>query len=198
MASFGTKDLEDLLKQIDATLNQINTYYGGGGAGISTLGEQPDGDFVKQKATGVVDSFQGSLNVGESYESEWFDTDGYGSVQIFVSADVPSEPRGLEIEYTDDVQASTPTVQASKEFGYSTEAVDRGFEDYSVEPILDGFRFRYTNNGLQATDISLFATLRTGLALDGADYVDQNTLGDRFVRVGTSAERNFCVWHTVF
>ena len=187
MASFAIKDLEDQLKKLNAARELL-----GGVEHLKTRnhGEQPDGDLVGDNATGVVDSFDGSLNVGESYESEWFDTDGYSSVQIFISADVESTPQGLEVEFTDDVQADTPEVQATKSFSFSGEAVERGFEDYNIGPLLDGFRFRYTNNGNAATNISIFATLRTELALDAADYVGQNTLGDRFVRVGTSSEED--------
>jgi len=181
---------EERVHDNNYALNQIKRYFGPGGAGVQNIGQQPDGDYVGEQATGVADSFQGSLNVGESYESEWFDTDGYGSIQLFIAADVESTPQGLEIEYTDDAQADTPTVQATKSFSYSGEAVERGYEDYNLEVLLDGFRFRYTNNGNQATDISIFATLRSDLALDGADYVGTNTLGDRFVRVGTSSEED--------
>lgn len=181
------------IKQNNYVLNELKQLLLGDGNRRATVlpqAEQPDGDFVTDRATGLVDEFSGTLDIGESYESDWFDTDGFSSIQIFVSADVASTPEGLTIEYTDDAQAETPTVQGSQSFSYSGEAVERGFEDYSVEPLLDGFRFRYTNDGETATNISIFATLRNELALDGADYVGQNTLGDRFVRVGTSAEED--------
>lgn len=183
---------DERIRDDNYTLNEIKRLLTGDATRKATFvnqAQQPDGDYVENKATGVVDSFTGSLNVQESYESEWFDTDGFGSIQIFISADAASSPQGLQVEFTDDVQAETPEVQATQNFQYTQEAVDRGFEDYSLEPLLDGFRLRYTNNGDMATDVTIITTLRDELSLDGADYVSQNTLGERFVRIGTSGEQ---------
>lgn len=71
------------------------------------FGQQPDGDFVNTPADGEALSTTSTLSGGATYTSDWFDTDGWNAIELFISSDVESETQGIEVEYTDDVQAGT-------------------------------------------------------------------------------------------
>lgn len=156
---------------------------------VHPQGRQPDGDLRESKYKGASDTFTGELGPDETYTSDWIDTDGYGSIEVFVSAQTRSQTDGLTIEYTDNVQADTPIVQGSTSRTFTEEDAERGFEEFHFATNLDGFRLHYTNNGTStANDFSVFITLDTRLSLDSADYVGQDALGQTFLRV--ASERN--------
>ena len=100
------------------------------------------------------------IEVGGCFISNWIDSDGWSSIEVFVKSDTPSEFLGLQIQYTDDAQATTPTVRAEKRFTYADDDVTRGFEDIKVSTILDGFRIIYANAGITQTEFFLDVALR--------------------------------------
>jgi len=181
--------LIDLLGDNTDAINTLgSTYLGPGGAGVQPIGEQPDGDFVGDRATGQLFTTTVDLGTDETYTSDWFDTDGFSSLEVFVGADAPSAAEGVEIQYTDNVQATTPEVKASYTSEYGSEAADKGFNIFKSETNLDGFRFQYTNNSTPVTDVDIIATAKTQASLDGANYVDTDPLGNDYLRVGTEGD----------
>lgn len=124
-------------------------------------GRQPDGDYVAVPADGTALNETTLLSGGATFVSDWIDSDGYSDIQIFVTSDVISAVRGLLVEYTDDVQAGSPTVQASQTFTFSAVDIERGYLRLNVEPLLDGFRVSYTNGATAQSNFLLDVALRT-------------------------------------
>lgn len=178
MASFAIKDVEDQLKQIKALLD----------ANPEALenhphGRQPDGDLVESKATGEVFTDSVSLAADGTYTSDWYDTDGWSSIEFFVTSTSTSTEDGVKIQYTADANATTPEVAAEFPRTYDQIDIAQGFRIYRVPTELDGVRFVFNNNG-DPTDLTVIGTLRQEVSLDGADYVNQNDLGQNEVRIG--------------
>lgn len=144
---------------------------------------QPDGDLVGDKATGEVFRDSVSLAADGTYTSDWYDTDGWSSVEFFVTSTSTSTEDGVKIQYTADANAETPTVEA--EFPRTYDAIDiaQGFRIYRLPTELDGVRFVFNNNG-DPTDLTVIGTFREEVSLDGAHYVRQNNLGQNEVAVG--------------
>ena len=150
-------------------------------------GLQPDGDLVGDMATGEVFTETGQLAGAETFTSDWYDTDGFQSIEIYLSSDQTSLVEGVEIQFTDDVQATTPDVKSRNRYTYDQSAVDRGFKYIKSETNLDGFRLVYENNGTPTSSFMAIATLKSALSLSGADYVRRNVLGNNEVRIGTDS-----------
>lgn len=146
---------------------------------------QPDGDLVGERADGLLFSTTDPLAAGETFESDWYETDGFRAIEVFVNSDQPSIVDGLQIEYTNDATAVTPEVEGSETRGFNGANADRGWRAFDLDTRLDGFRIRYTN-GPDATDndFAIFATLRNEQSLEAPDYVDESISGDQLVRVG--------------
>ena len=123
-------------------------------------GIQPDGDYVGNKADGSVFATEVNLAAGETYTSEWFDIDGYGTMEIFVKSDVPSAVKGIKIEWTGDAQVVTPEVQATDYREYKASDVRIGSAIWHVRPKLDGIRVSYTNGGLVTSSLFLEVVAR--------------------------------------
>jgi len=190
--NMNVDQVESLLSQIDATLDTPRQEDGHGStinnlSKIRTHGEQPDGDLIGEKATGELFSTTVDLGVGETFTSDWYDTDGWSSVEVFVGSDEISAADGVEIQFTNDVQATTPEVKASYVRDYGSEAAEEGFYIFKSETNLDGFRFVYTNNSTAVTGVDFIGTAKIDTSFDGANFVDNNPLGENFVRVGTDA-----------
>jgi len=145
---------------------------------IQKLAAQPDGDYVEDKANGELFNETVDIDANSTYTSDWY-------VEVYVASDATSAADGVRFEYTQDVQATTPSVDGSTIREYGTENADRGFTFFKSGANLDGFRFVFENNGTAVTDVDIIATARTEPSLDGAEYVDQNTLANNYVRVGT-------------
>lgn len=126
------------------------------------------------------------IEVGGCYVSEWIDSDGWNSIELFVKASTKSEFLGMQIEYTDNVQATTPLIKAIKQYTYSDDDVARGFDDIRVSTILDGFRIIYANGSVTQTEFFLEISLRVasdnnrynrGGALLTSDFVSDVAFG---------------------
>ena len=151
-----------------------------------TRGQQPDGDYVATPADGTAFTTTSNLGIGAIYESSWVDTDGWNTVRLVISSDQVSASQGIEIEFTDDVQAGTPTVRFTKNYEFPEQAVDDGFKEISFPSTLDGFRLRYTNGDVATTSFFIDASLRVnsdsniynkGGALVNSDFGTEVALG---------------------
>lgn len=152
---------------------------------VRPYGTQPDGDLVGNMATGELFEYEQSLAANETFTSDWFDTDGFSAIEFFVQADAASQPDGVEIQFTDDVQETTPTVEATTLKTYDNIDIERGFRVYKTETNLDGVRFVFNNN-VNPNNLHVIGTAKTTLSLDGANYVEQNELGENQIRVGNN------------
>lgn len=130
--------------------------------------QQPDGDFVKSRADGNAEDIAGNpvfttatLGSGGVYETDWIDTDGWSSAEIFIATDQVSGTDGIEIEFTDDTSAATPVVRGVRTFTFTAADVSRGFATYRFPTEIDGMRIRYTNGGTAQGMFLLVATMRT-------------------------------------
>ena len=107
-------------------------------------GQQPDGDFVNAKADGTAFMNDTPLLATATYNSDWIDTDGFVSIELFISTDQQSSAGGIVVQYTDDVQGAS-TVRATDNYSFTQADIDRGYLSLSFPTRLDGFRVQYTN-----------------------------------------------------
>lgn len=148
------------------------------------VGQQPDGDFVNTPSDGSAFSTDTTLSASQTFTSSWFDTDGYNSIEIFISSDVVSSFQGLLIDFTDNVQGSQ-TVRSTSKYDFNNFDVDKGFKILNIKNRLDGFRIRYINGTTSQSSFYLEATLKTNSsgenfaagALQVADFLTEASLG---------------------
>lgn len=128
--------------------------------------QQPDGDYVDNKADGTIATFVTPLAAGASVLSDWYATNGWRSVEVFITSDVPSAEDGVEIEITDDAEGEMgpPIVRAVVKRTFTQDDIDeRGYLLFRLPTSVDGFRVRFTNNLLAAqATFHLEVNLRTG------------------------------------
>lgn len=113
------------------------------------MGQQPDGDYVNTRADGTAYVNTDALGPNEVLESDWIDTDGWAGVDLTIATDQVSASDGIEIEFTGDIQFSTPVVRARRHYTFSAADVANGFISVKFPVALDGIRIRYTNGGTQ-------------------------------------------------
>lgn len=123
-------------------------------------GQQPDGDFVNAKADGTAFSSTAPLVATATYNSDWIDTDGFVSIEVFISTDQLSSVGGIVVQYTDDVQGAS-TIRATDTYSFAQEDIDRGYLALSFPTRLDGFRVQYTNGASNQVSFFIQADLRT-------------------------------------
>ena len=125
--------------------------------------------------------------VGEVYTSNWFDTDGFGTIEFTFISDVPSANKGIIIQYTGDTQAGTPEVQAYEFSEFKEADVRLGYRDIHLRPRLDGFRLIYINGAEVQTSVYISCTGRvypeigienTGHAIVTAEFAREVALGN--------------------
>lgn len=127
---------------------------------VQNEAQQPDGDYVGLKTDGNAFSTDSLLAASGIYLSNWIDSDGWATIQLFLNSDVASATQGLEVEFTDDTSAVTPLVQATKRFTFSATDVRRGFKEIPIQTLSDGFRVRYINGDEDQSSFYLEAALR--------------------------------------
>ena len=123
--------------------------------------QQPDGDFVNGSADGVSFETSATLGISGVYTSLWQDTDQWRSLELFVKASHVSANDGIQIQFTDDVQAVTPTVRATIFRTFTAADVARGFVIYRLPAALDGVRVIYTNDGTAQSSFYMALNLRS-------------------------------------
>ena len=138
------------------------------------VGQQPDGDYVNSTADGQAFVTTTPLAAGESVSSDWLDTDGFNTIEVTVATDSTSANRGILLEFSNDVQAGTPVVHATKFFEYSPSDVSRGFRELRVPTTLDGLRVTYTNGDDTQSNFFFDITLRK--APQNGQFNDGNVL----------------------
>jgi len=126
--------------------------------------QQPDGDFINAKASGSLTGSTTPLGAGGEFLSDWFDSDGWVAIELVVVTDQLSADDGVKIEFTDDVQAGTPTTQFTIVRTFDEGALARGFMALTVPAMLDGLRIRYTNGATPQGSLFLNASLRASAA----------------------------------
>lgn len=125
------------------------------------LGRQPDGDYVNTPADGEVFQTTTPLGIDEEFVSDWYDSDQWRSIEIVIATDAPSATDGIVIEYTDNAQATTPTVRTSRKEQFGQFDVTEGSLVLYAPTELDGFRVRYKNDGMAQSSFFLATTMRT-------------------------------------
>lgn len=131
--------------------------------------------------TTAVSHYDGTI-VSGVYISSWQDSDGWNSIECFFKSDVQSKRLGIYIEFTGDANASTPSVQGVRKFTFDNSDIERGYKDFHIQPILDGFRVIYINGDTTQTTFLLDATLKVnsenllfnnGQALQTSDFLTE-------------------------
>ena len=158
-----------------------------------SIGQQPDGDYVASPSDGSALSTSSTLLGGATYTSDWVDSDGWNTIELFISSNTVSSNQGVAIQYTDDTQAGTPTVRAQKKFTFNPVDVQRGFKEVRVPASLDGFRVIYTNGAADQSAFYLDATLR--VTQQPNQYNDGNSIvtSDFFTEVALGNVGNFTI-----
>lgn len=155
-------------------------------------GQQPDGDFVNASADGLAFETFTPLGIAGVYTSAWVDTDQWRSLEVFIKSDEVSANDGIEIQFSDNIQTATPTVQATVTRTITQADVDRGFVIYRFPSALDGVRVIYTNNGAAQSNFYLALNLRAfavespQTTLDGELALSDVSLLNRSVITGLS------------
>lgn len=171
--------------QVDPSNNRLRT-------SAVVTGQQPDGDFVNATADGLAFETSALLGVGGVYTSPWQDTDQWRSLELFIKADHTSAINGVQIQFTDNVQTATPTVQATITRTFTDADVARGFVIYRLPAALDGVRVIYTNDGVAQTSFYLALNIRSyavespQTTLDGVLTLSEVALLNRSVITGLS------------
>lgn len=125
------------------------------------VGQQPDGDFVNVPADGEAFSTTTLLGAGEEYVSPWIDTDGWRAIEIFITADTPSEyGSGIEVAFTDDANVAVPTVRGRLYFDFQESDIQDIYKVIRIPTTLDGFRLTYINGSTAQSNFYLAATLK--------------------------------------
>ena len=113
-----------------------------------TTGQQPDGDYADTRSDGVIFSDQVlPFAAGATRVYGPFDSDGWRTIQVTVTADQVSGGDGIVIEYFDDVQAAVPVVIDFEEATFAAGDATKGSMTFSVPTVGDGFQLSYTNGG---------------------------------------------------
>lgn len=122
-------------------------------------GEQPDGNFVTIPADGLAISETTPLGIGGTFTSDWIDTDGWKSLEIFIKTDEISATDGITIQYTRDANVVSPVVDAEEFFTLVQLDIDNDFLILRLPSTLDGFRISYTNGPVAQSLFDLEVTM---------------------------------------
>lgn len=95
---------------------------------------------------------------------DFVDTDGYNTISLFISSDTVSLTNGIIFQFTDDAQATPPTVRGTRVYSYSSNSVSDGQRVLAETTTLDGVRVLYTNGTEATTDFIIEMTLKTNAA----------------------------------
>lgn len=156
-----------------------------------TVGKQPDGDYVNAPADGAAWETTATLSGDAEYTSAWTDTDGWNSIEIFINSDVVSAFKGIQVQFTDNTQAGSPTVRATRYFTFSAYDLSQTFKVVNVPPLLDGFRVVYTNGSSAQSSFYCSATLKTNQSNDQFNPGQALLIGEFETEVALGAIDNY-------
>ena len=111
-------------------------------------GQAPDGSYDTVPADGMDIHTETELGIGGVFESPWKSTAGWRGISVFIGTSQESAVDGIEIEFTDQPEAGTPVVRATKRFTVHDHDAVAGVLAFRVAPQLHGYRLRYTNGGV--------------------------------------------------
>jgi hypothetical protein len=123
-----------------------------------TASRQPDGTYKNNPHNGVAFSTTANLGIGAVYTSPWMDTDGYNSIEVFITSDVPSAVRGIDVEFTDSLTGLA--VQEEHFYTFGAEDIERGYLELEFPPKMVGFQIKYTNGATAQTNFLLQTDLK--------------------------------------
>lgn len=136
------------------------------GAGTTSLtvtrGQLGSDDVSHDDATAVYNTFVSNTPSGSV--GDFLDTDGYNTISTFISSDQVSLTNGIVFQFTDDAQASPPSVRGTKTYSFTSDNVTDGQRILAETTLLDGFRLLYTNGATATTDFIIEATLKINAA----------------------------------
>lgn len=158
-----------------------------------SVGKQPDGDYVNSPADGQAFSTTSTLGGGGSYTSSWTDSDGWSTIELLISSDVISAIDGVQFDFTDNVQADTPTVRASSYYTFTQQFIDYGFMAIKLPTLLDGFRLTYTNGDDAQSSFYLSTTLRTSPTNNFYNKAQALVTADFFSEVALNNISNYSI-----
>lgn len=156
------------------------------------VGKQPDNDFVNLPADGGAFEYtEERMAVGATFESAWWDSDGYNIIELFLSSTNPSSIGGIKIDFTNDVQNHpAPIIRASRIFTFSDYDVDEGFKLLNLPTMLDGFRVSFVNGETQS-NVFISATLKTNGATQNFDKSGATQVTDFTTSVALGGVSNY-------
>lgn len=118
--------------------------------------------------------------------SKWVDSDGWNTIEVFISSDQPSNPRGVIIQFTDDTQSESPVARHTKRYSFTQLDAIRGSRLFRFRPILDGFRVLYVPSAVPETTLYVDVTLKIAkeskAACDSLPISIQDHFQDRYAR----------------
>lgn len=150
------------------TVVSVNTYGSGGyvsgdivtpngttlgnatGAGAITLGVLP-----------AVSRSYIANSVVDGQTVTWFDSDGYNTIELLILADQQSVTNGIELQFTDDTGATTPSVRIRDFYTFSSINVTSGRFLLDINTASDGYRIIYTNGTVAQGSFYTESTLKT-------------------------------------
>jgi hypothetical protein len=152
-----------------------------------TVGKQPDGDYVNTPANGTAFVNNSTLSAGATYTSDWFDSDGWQTIQLIIVTDKESALDGIEVDFTTNTNVDTPSVTFQKFFTFNDADVRQGYKILIIPTLLDGFRIVYTNGAEAQGSFEIDCVLKVApenfnynksLALLTSDFLSEVALGN--------------------
>jgi hypothetical protein len=162
-----------------------------------TTGRQPDGDYVNTPADGTAFSTSATMSAGATFSSDWIDTDGFRTIEVFISSDQESSLNGIQIQFTDDAIGTASVVRSSISYTFNDVNVLNGSIKIKQPVALDGFRIVYNNGPIDQTEFLCVCDLRTTLSeppyqqLESNIDVNQIVPVSRNILVGREPSGNF-------
>lgn len=163
------------------------------------VAQQPDGDFVNGKADGLAIEYTTPIIADGYFLSDWIDSDGWSSIELFIYTDQLSADNGIEIQYTEDVSAINPNIITSEIFTYDSDALTAGFLERDLPIRQDGFRVKYTNGPIGQNTFFLSINLRVQAINPRSQFesVETGTSGATLTKGPVSSKNDAGDWDTI-
>lgn len=155
------------------------------------VSQQPSGTFKNAPHNGVAFSTNTPLTSGTIYESNWIDTDGYNSIELFIQADVHSAENGIKIEYTDSIVGDT--VRETHNYTYGEPELERGYLELLISPKMVGFRVCYVNGDTNQTSFILQSDIKVNGNSNSYDDGGALIVGDAKTEIALNNVPNYSI-----